>query len=87
MKISRLLLPLFVTLVIITGCSKSDDSGNADQASADSSQMEGSENSAGSSSDAEAEHFLSGQQRALEKAKGVESMLQETEEKRRKAVE
>lgn len=33
------------------------------------------------------EHFASSQQRALEKAKGVEDMLKETEEKRRKELE
>lgn len=35
----------------------------------------------------EEEHFLSGQQRSLEKAQGVEDMLQESEEKRRKQAE
>lgn len=33
------------------------------------------------------EHFASSQQRALEKAKGVEDVLQQTEEKRRKELE
>lgn len=33
------------------------------------------------------EHFASSQQRALEKAKGVEDMLMENEEKRRKQTE
>lgn len=33
------------------------------------------------------EHFASSQQRALEKAKGVEDMLQDAEEKRRKEME
>jgi uncharacterized lipoprotein YehR (DUF1307 family) len=33
------------------------------------------------------EHFASSQQRALEKAKGVEDMLQQSEEKRRKELE
>ena len=35
----------------------------------------------------EKEHFASSQQKALEKAKGVEDMLKETEEKRRKEME
>lgn len=35
----------------------------------------------------ESEHFASSQQRALEKAQGVEDMLQETDEKRRKEME
>ena len=35
----------------------------------------------------ESEHFASSQQKALEKAQGVEDMLQETEEKRRKEME
>lgn len=35
----------------------------------------------------DSEHFLSGQQKALEKAKGVEDMLQQNEEKRRKEAE
>lgn len=35
----------------------------------------------------ESEHFASSQQKALEKAQGVEDMLQETEEKRRKDME
>jgi len=33
------------------------------------------------------EHFASSQQKALEKAQGVEDMLKETEEKRRKEME
>ena len=33
------------------------------------------------------EHFLSSQQKAMEKAEGVEDMLKETEEKRRKDAE
>ncbi len=33
------------------------------------------------------EHFASSQQRALEKAKGVEDVLQDAEEKRRKEME
>ena len=35
----------------------------------------------------EKEHFASSQQKALEKAKGVEDMLKDTEEKRRKEME
>jgi len=33
------------------------------------------------------EHFLSGQQRALEKAKNVENVLQQADEKQRKQLE
>lgn len=35
----------------------------------------------------DSEHFLSGQQKALEKAQGVEDMLQQTEKKRRENAE
>jgi len=40
-----------------------------------------------SEEDGNKEHFASSQQRALEKAKGVEDMLQETEQKRRKEAD
>lgn len=39
------------------------------------------------SGEEDSEHFASTQQRALEKSKEVEGLLQETEEKRRKQME
>lgn len=84
MKISRLLIPLALFVFTVSACSKSDDNENSGQSPGDQSQMQESENTADSSSSEESEHFLSAQQRAMEKAKGVEDMLQQTEEKRRK---
>ena len=39
------------------------------------------------SDDSNTEHFASSQQRALEKAKNVDNLLQDAEEKRRKQME
>lgn len=87
MKILKLIAFLFV-VVTFAACSKSENNDSSEQTAADQTQMDTSENSDESPEGTEeSEHFLSGQQRALEKAKGVEGMLQEAEAKRKKELE